>query len=236
MKGLIVSVVDVLGIFVPGFLLLMGILLNPSVVNDILKEWSNWPQLLKAVGENLSVIGILVAIISYVFGFIIRLFSITIMQFLTFPLWAKKLKKRARNLEAALKVALKNEEVCKGLEEEAKLRSKIEVAHNAPYFVFSKRLIQNGNSTLWTGTERMEAELRFMSGIFIPLIMLSVDGIFMSSNLGRLLSLVTGLGFLIILASFPSRRIKEVIYNYHMALIVLHYPSKSSKADNGGNA
>lgn len=227
MKGLIVSIVDVLGIFVPGFLLLIGILLFPSVANDLVKEWPTWKLLLEGVRDNFATLGILAAITSYVLGFIIRLSSISILQFLTFPFWAEKLKKRARKLEEALGVALKNDNVCQSIEAEARLRSKFEVAYNAPYFAFAKRLIQNGNPALWTGTERMEAELRFMAGIFIPLILLFIDGVRIASSSGYTLAMVSGLGVLIILQSFPTRRIREVVYNYQMALIVLHYPSAS---------
>jgi hypothetical protein len=238
MKGLVVSIVDVLGIFVPGFLLLMGIVIYiyPSIANDLLKEWPTWTLLLGGIRDNFALFGVLAAISSYVLGFIIRLCSISILQILTFPFWAEKLKKRAEKLETVIGGALNNKDVCDSLEEEAKLRPKFEVAHNAPYFAFAKRLIQNGNPTLWTGTERMEAELRFMAGIFIPLILLFIDGIRLASYSGYVLAAVSGIGVLIILQSFPKRRIREVIYNYHMALIVLHYPSKSLNAANSGDA
>jgi hypothetical protein len=236
MKGLIVSIVDVLGIFVPGFLLLIGILFFPPVANDLVKQWPSWTLLLGGIRDNFATLGILVAISSYVLGFIIRLCSISILQIITFPFWAEKLKKRAKELEKALEVALKNDTVCQSLEAEARLRSKFEVAHNAPYFAFAKRLIQNGNPSLWTGTERMEAELRFMAGIFIPLILLFFDGIRIASSSGYVLAVVSGIGILIILQFFPTRRIREVIYNYQMALIVIHYPSKLLNAGNSGDA
>jgi hypothetical protein len=240
MKGLIVSIVDVLGIFVPGFLLLIGILLFPSVARELSKEWPTSALLLAGVRDNFATLGILAAISSYVLGFIIRLSSISILQILTFPFWAEKLKKRVEKLEETLGAALKNDlgndDVCKSLKAEACLRSRFEVARNAPYFAFAKRLIQNGNPSLWTGTERIEAELRFMAGIFLPLILLFLDGVRIASNSGYALATVSGVGVLIILLSFPTRRIREVVYNYHMALIVLHYPSRSLNAANSDAA
>ncbi len=236
MKGLIVSIVDVLGIFVPGFLLLIGIVIFPSVSSDLLKEWPTWTLLLGGIRDNFAILGVLAAISSYVLGFIIRLCSISILQILTFPFWAEQLKKRVEKLETTLGKALDNIDVSESLQEEVKLRSKFEVAHNAPYFAFAKRLIQNGNPALWTSTERMEAELRFMAGIFITLILLFVDGIRIASSSGYVLAVISGIGLLIILLSFPTRRIREVVYDYHMALIVLHYPTKSLNTANSSDA
>lgn len=66
-----------------------------------------------------------------------------------------------------------------------------------------------------------------MAGIFIPLILLVIDGVGVDSYSGYVLAVVSGMGLLIILLTFPQRTLREVIYNYHMALIVLHYPFKS---------
>jgi hypothetical protein len=229
MKGLLVSIVDVLGIFVPGFLLLVGILLFPPLTYDLSKEWPTLTLLLEAIRVNFTVFAILSAISSYVLGFIIRLYSISALQLLTFPFWAKKLKSRSQGLEKALRSALNDHALCQTLEAEAAQRAKYEVANAAPYFLFAKRIIHHGNPSLWTGAERMEAELRFVAGIFVPLLVLFCDGMWMRSTFGYVLAVVSGLAAIVVLITFPTRRIREVIYDYQMALIALKYPVRGAE-------
>lgn len=227
MKGLLISIVDVLGIFVPGFLLLTGIFFFPPLVNDLFDQWPTWTTLSEAIRVNFSTIGILFAISAYVLGFIIRQCSVFTLNLLTFPWWAKQLEKRVEGLEKTLETALNNESLCESLRAEARLRSKYEIAYIAPYFPFAKRLIQNGNPSLWAGAQRYEAELRFSAGIFIPLLIFTCDGLLLKSLAGYILAMISGIGAFVVLATFPTRRIREVIYNYYMALIVLQYSTTS---------
>jgi len=233
MKGLIVSIVDILGILIPGFLLLLGILVFPPVANDLCSHWQNWSAMIAVIKDNLATIGILCAIVSYVLGFLIRLWSISILQIVTCRCWCKKLKKRATELETALTEALKNDTLTRGLKAEAGLHARCEVANVAPYFQFAKRIIQNGNPNLWAASERLDAELRFVAGIFFPLLLLAADGVKIASFAGYTLAVVSAIGALITLQQFPAGRIREVIYTYQMALIVLHYPTQSSTHSTG---
>ena len=231
MKGLLISVVDVLGIFVPGFLLLMGILLFPPLANDLLREWPTWPIILEAIRDNIWILGSLSIIVSYVLGFVIRLCSIPILHTLTKRSWAKKLSLRATVLEPSIKIALNDEELCKAIEANAQAER---ISSLAPYFHFAKRIVRSGPSVLWAESERMEADIRFAAGIFVPLLVFVVDGLWLRSLSGFVLASISSIGAFIIILTFPSRRIREVVYNYYLALIVLRYVTKlppSTRAD-----
>jgi hypothetical protein len=222
-RGLLVSVIDVLGIFVPGFLLLIGILLFPPLSSDLLKQWPTWTVLLEVFRNNIWTWVVFSAIASYVLGFIIRLCSIRLVQSITKHWWAEKLKKRAKVFEAAIKTALKDKELCETIEADAKSER---ITSLAPYFHFVKRIVRSGPPVLWAESERMEADIRFAVGIFVPLLIFVVDGLWLASLSGLILAVVSGIGAFIIIATFPSRRIREVINNYYLALVVLRYVPK----------
>lgn len=237
MKGILVTIVDVLGVFVPGFLLFIGILIFPPLVNDLFKEWPTWSVLLEVIRNNILVISTLTAVISYGLGFLLRLCSVRIMQLITWPFWTAKLEGRAKVLEVAVEAALKDKDkdICQSIREESKLHRGYELAYQAPYFHFAKRIIRGGNPGLWAEAERLEAELRFAAGIFIPLVLFAVDGFWIwrafHSFLGILIGVIASIGILIVYTTFPSRRIREVVYDYYLALIVLRYSPTSPASD-----
>lgn len=242
MKGIFVTIVDILGVFVPGFLLLIGILLFPPLFLDSfiqinINNTENKTTILCREFQNNTIIitSIIVIIFSYVLGFIIRLFSVRFMQFVTRFFWEDKLKERTEVMTKQVKKSLKNPQLCKTIEAEAKLHSNYELSEQAPYFHFAKRLIRSKNPNLWLEAERLEADVRFSAGIFIPLVLLIVDGVWFAikynNKAGVILTIFTFLIALIVLVTFPGRRIKEVVYGYYLALIVLEYPDKNSEKE-----
>jgi hypothetical protein len=232
-KGLLINIIDVLGIFVPGFLLLIGILLFPPLANDLLKEWPTFTILLEAIRNNIWIVASLSVIASYVLGFLIRLCSIRILHTLTKRSWAEKLRLRTTVIEPTIKSALNDEELCKAIEANAKAER---ISSLAPYFHFAKRIVRSGPPVLWAESERMEADIRFAAGIFVPLLVFIVDGLWLWSLSGSVLAAISGVGAFVIIVTFPSRRIREVVYNYYLALIVLRYVAKLPASTRGDAA
>ncbi len=239
MKGILITVVDVLGIFVPGFLLFVGIIICPPLSIELSNLAVKFPHLPDEIVKNFTLILVLAAIISYVLGFLIRLCSIGMIHIFTKAFWTEKLGRQAAVLEKHILAALNDEALCDSLKIEAGFYNKYTLNYQAPYFGFVKRIIKMGNPTLYSEAERLEAEIKFSTGIFVPLLLFVTDGIWIWYSFGLIsgfvISMTAFLGVLIILLTFPNRRIKEVTYTYYLALILLQYGpsllSMGQKAD-----
>src|SRR5690349_3604318 len=136
MKSIFVSIIDILGIFIPGFLLLLGVALFPFALGYSVQLDSICPKLGEVSRANTVAIGIILAIISYVFGFIIRLYSTTIIHFLTKRWWAEKLESRTQLLNDVIENCLKYPELCSALKKisENSRNDRTSSSAYAPYF------------------------------------------------------------------------------------------------------
>jgi hypothetical protein len=225
MKSLVVSVVDVLGIFVPGFLLLIGILLLPVALGYSSLYKIAWQATPESMRTNLVGIGIIVVTLSYVMGFVIRMCAILILQELTKKWWGRMLTQKANALTPILESCLDYPDLCTALKESFGTSTMGHLTQYAPYFSFAKRIIRNANAALWADAERLEAELRFSAGLFIPFCLLSIDGLFLIGHqpFGWILLATSLIGGSITLVTFPRRRMREVLHVYTMAIITLRY-------------
>jgi hypothetical protein len=230
-KSLVVSIVDVLGIFIPGFLLILGIILLPISLGHASSYKLAWQATPDALRTNLVGIGVLVAILAYAFGFVLRLCAISILQFLTKRWWASRLTKKAEVLNPILEECVNNQKLCEGLKDIYGNTSMGHVAGYAPYFNFAKRIIRNGNPQLWPDAERLEAELRFSAGLFIPFFVLMINGLFLIKHppFGWILFVFATAGCIVLLITFPRRRIREILHVYIMAIITLSYKSENAQ-------
>jgi len=237
MKSLVVSIVDVFGIFIPGFLLLLGIILFPVAIGygeSYKNLFQATPEVIRA---NTAGIGAVLVIISYATGFLVRLGSVGLLHLLTSKWWGAKLAKQGELLGPIFEECLNYPELCAALKEAYGSRSPGPHIHGyAPYFNFAKRIVRNGSTALWTDAERLEAELRFSTGLFVPLCVLAIDGLFFirSAPFGPMLTVFSLLGCFVILYTFPRRRIREVQHIYTTAIITLRYKpaATANKVDN----
>lgn len=233
MNRLSVTIVDILGVLVPGAVLLFGCLLvipAPAPNHTSTGTFAESIQLL----SNPWVAGGVWLVAAYVLGFLLRLISIPLMNILTKHRWAPKLKKEADTLDEVFEEAVANQKLSKSLKELSKLYGVRDPGHYAPYFHFAKRLVRK-NPDMWTEAERLEAEIRFAAGLFLPFLLLLIDGISLgTAHLGAWVLMVIGtLGAGIVAFAFPSRRVKEVLYNHFLALAILLDPVHRSKPAQG---
>jgi hypothetical protein len=177
MPTFLVTVVDLLGVFVPGFVMLVAMLLVPSALGV-------HPRLVEVlpdpVGSNVWILGGTYAITAYILGLLVRLVS-----------------------------------------------DKYDPDRYAPYFHYAKRVVRR-EPAMWAEAERLEAEVRFAAGLFLPLVLLVLDGVLLSlwrhQTAGWWLSAAAGTGVVAVLWAFPSRRSREVLYNQFLALAALPSP------------
>src|SRR5262245_43205857 len=221
MKSIFVSIVDVLGIFIPGFLLLLGIVLIPissGHSQSYKMVWQLTPELVRA---NTTGLAVTIAIASYAVGFIIRLASIGLLNNLTKRWWAAKLTKQAETLSRILEECLNYPELCAALKDVYGSHSVGHVSGIAAYVNFAKRIVRNGNPVLLADAERLEAEMRFSAGLFIPFCVLAFNGLLSvrSGHFGWMLLVISLCSCSIILYTFPRRRIREVLHVYTMAIV-----------------
>jgi hypothetical protein len=231
MNRLSVTVIDVLGLLVPGFVFVIGIALTP-----IPSAWLE--PLSKALHDRLPLLtnpwvagGSWLAI-AYVLGFLMRLTSITIMNRLTVHRWKPRLEREAAAVDELFAELIANSRLTESLKRLASLCSERDPARYAPYFHFAKRLIRTNND-LWAEAERLEAEVRFSAGLFFPFVVLALDGVLgfflgFSRPAASILILVGVAGVVIIIQSFPSRRAKEFLYDQFLALVMLRQGMPSS--------
>jgi hypothetical protein len=235
MKSLVVSIVDVLGIFIPGSLLFVGIMLLPIALGYTDAYKAAWQATPEATRTNVAGLGVIVVIISYATGFVIRLCAINLLQRITKPWWVRTLSKKSEALNPVFEACLDYPELCTALKDVYVTASMGHITGYAPYFSFAKRIIRNGNTPLWSDAERLEAETRFSAGLFIPFCVLAINGLLLIRHqpFGWILTVTSLFGCLVILLTFPRRRIREVLHIYTMAIVTLRYKpaNPSSKAE-----
>lgn len=223
MNRLTVTIVDILGVLIPGLVLLFGCILAPipfawvRPLNDTLLQ--RLPVL-----ENTWVAGGCWLAIAYTLGFVIRLGSIGIMARLTRRRWESHLERQSAVLEKVLEASLANPGLAASLHALVPMYGKDNVGRHAPFFHFAKRLIRT-DPDLWVEAERFEAEVRFAAGLFIPLLLLGIDGVVLAfTTPGGWILIIAGFGGAAILFStFAARRTKEVLYDHFLALVILSY-------------
>lgn len=222
MKNLFLTIVDILGIFVPGILLLAGLLLFPGVLTS-LSSGNLQADLSHFIEANRISIAVAGSIVAYVLGFLVRLWSIGLLEWITRTKWTKMLQEKVPYLEKPLEKAVGDADFQAALQSLASTYKATDLTPHAPYFHFAKRLVRANNSGLWADAERMEAELRFAAGLCIPFCLFIFDGLFFPKPFGYVLSVISLCGLAAVIARFPSRRVKEVLMDYLLALIVLKY-------------
>ncbi|HEU0300181.1 MAG TPA: hypothetical protein VFR37_12020 [Longimicrobium sp.] len=238
MKGLLVTIVDVFGILVPGSLILCALLAFPPVAEELLDGSAEWASGLKLVDPVITyTIG---AILACAIGFINRLWAVRLCQFLTSRVWVHKLEARARNLNSSIARYLKDDDLEGDLCKVAESLEPLEVGRHATYFHYAKRLVRGSSPALWAEAERLEAEIRFTAGLLLPFTLLTIDGIYAAISTASLLAggfaLVAFAGAAAALSAFPSRRLREVLYVYLMAIIVLkHEQVRAAPVDNSSS-
>lgn len=176
MPTFVVTIVDLLGVFVPGFLMLVAMLLVPAALGVHLRLVEVLPD---PAGSNVWILGGTYAITAYILGFLVRLYSINIMNVLTLHRWADQIKTQAAVLEPALTAAFANKQLTESLKTLAKGVDKCDPGRYAPYFHYAKRVVRR-EPAMWTEAERLEAEVRFAAGLFLPLVLLVLDGALLS--------------------------------------------------------
>jgi hypothetical protein len=223
MKSIFVSIVDVLGIFIPGFLLLLGIVLIPISAGHSQSYKMVWQLTPELVRTNATGLAVTVIIASYAVGFIIRLASMGLLQTLTKKWWAARLTKQAEALHPVFEECLNYPELCSALKDAYGSQSMGHITGYAAYFSFAKRIIRNGSPSLWAEAERIEAEMRFSAGLFIPFCALALNGLLSirSGHFGWMLLVLSLCSCFIILYTFPRRRIREILHLYTMAIVTL---------------
>jgi len=228
MNRLSVTIIDILGVLVPGAALLLGLLLFPFPQLDRSSINSALSDRIELFG-NPWVAGACWLSVAYVLGFLIRLVSIRIMNYFTWWKWGPTLSDDSKALEASFDEALHNPTLAAGLRQLAKRCDKRDPGQYAPFFHFAKRIVR-GSPDFWNEAERLEAEVRFAAGLFIPFVVFAADGVArkLATPAAWLLLIAGVIGAVTILLTFPSRRAKEVLYNQLLALAVLLYQAEPS--------
>jgi hypothetical protein len=231
MNRLSVTVVDLLGMLVPGVVLLVAFFLLPTGLAPL-------PEIVGLRVSDLEilddswVVGVLCLATAYVLGFLLRQLAIPVMQAITKERWTHHLRREAEILGPSLEAALGDESLVKSLRELAEI-NKRDPGHHAPFFHLVKRLIRQ-HPELWVEVERLEAEIRLLAGLFLPFLLLLLDGLlcFIAGQAGwwTLMALGAG-GAGVILYVFPGRRVKEVRHAYFLALVALKFPATKNGAD-----
>lgn len=225
MNRLSVTIVDILGVLVPGAVLLVGCLFIPPPLAPI-------PALTGLVGKPIQplsnpwVAGGLWLAAAYVSGFLLRLISIPLMNRVTKHWWVPKLKDEADTLDQILEEAIANPKLSTSLKELSKLYGERDPCRYAPFFHFAKRLVRK-HPDMWAEAERLEAEIRFAAGLFLPFLLLLIDGLLLRpthKSSAWVLVIIGALGAGLVLFAFPSKRVKEVLYNHFLALAILLDP------------
>lgn len=253
-KNLYVTTVHVLGIFVPGLLLACGILTIPAVrdelfVSQVSEDSSigapsvdqtdavtNRPKLLgspflfpnvrDSVGFYIALV-----VVAYVIGFILRLFSIRLLEVTTVLFWGRRLRRIVTLLEPSLKSLLRDDVLYGALaaasEAETRFGTERTSSHRyAPHFAFLSRLVRTAGSEFRSEREHLEAEIRLAAGLVAPLALwwyLAISTL--HDAVMFVVLVVTSIGLITIIVRFPERRVHEVLYTYYLALIVLRKES-----------
>ncbi|MEO8382953.1 MAG: hypothetical protein ABI779_25070 [Acidobacteriota bacterium] len=216
------TIVDFMAFLVPGVVLLFGLTLAP-VPDDWLAPLSQTFSARIPLLNNPWAAGGCWILSAYVLGFLLRLVSLELMNVLTSHKWVGRVSHQASELSKILELAINDEHLATALKAVSKLSDGRGVSECAPYFHFAKRVIRT-RPELWVEAERLEAEVRLAAGLFIPFIVLVIDGVVRISHgvASALVLLLVGLaGATIVFHTFPERRIKEVLYDQLLAIIAL---------------
>jgi hypothetical protein len=164
---------------------------------------------------------------AYVLGFLLRLRSIGFLNWLTWRRWSTLLQSETKELEKVFESAVANPTLIASLKSIAGLCGHRDPIRCAPYFYFAKRVVRS-YPELWTEAERLEAEVRFAAGLFLPFLVLAFDALLRGlTTTGAWVLLAIGVGgATVVLTAFPPLRIKEIIYVHYLALVVLLYPKQ----------
>jgi hypothetical protein len=225
MNRLAVTIVDILGVLVPGVVLLAGCALAPVPIAPISATGNMIPGLQSLVA-NSWVVGGGCLVAAYILGFLLRLVSIRLMNMLTHRFWSGRLEKEAKALEEVFDSALANPALSRSLKELSGGYPPRDPGRYAPYFHFARRLVRT-NPQMWAEAERLEAEVRLAAGLFIPFLVVSLVVIwrwFASKPAPWTFAAASAAGAATVLAAFPSRRCREVLYDQMLALTILLYP------------
>lgn len=227
MNRVSVTIVDVMAFLVPGVVLLFGLLLMPvpeawlTPLNDSLL--ARIPLL-----RTPWAAGACWVLAAYVLGFLLRLVSIQCMNLLTSRRWVARVELQATQLAETLRALINDPPFMAALDTIARSGDKRGVSACAPYFSYAKRVIRT-RPELFVEAERLEAEVRFAAGLFIPFVVLAIDGgMRIPQHLAAALVLLTiGVaGALTVFRTFPERRVKEVFYDQLLAVIALRQPAE----------
>src|SRR5262249_32283076 len=156
--------------------------------------------------------------------------SISVINRFTWKQWSVQLARQAKALDAVLEEAIANPRLVESLKELAANAGERDPGRYVPYFHFAKRLLRR-TPQLWEEAERLEADVRFAAGLFMPFILLAIDGILGGLFHGLLtpaawILLFAGtIGAILVLRALPSRRTREILYDQFLALCVLKYPT-----------
>lgn len=221
-KSLAITIVDVIGVFFPGLLFVTAVAIllgtgSPAagfVPLDIAARLPQW----------LQISGLIVVV--YVLGFLMRLGSLRALQRLTSPFWEPPLTRAAGRLEQTMRACIGDSGLSEALVEMGRRREyRSDVAASAPFFHFAKRIVRLRAPRLWPEAQRLEAEIRFAAGLLVPLLLFAIDAAVVPGPLlFRLLVLGVSLGGIaVIVTTFPSKRIREVINIHFLAIIALRY-------------
>jgi hypothetical protein len=229
MQRLSVTIVDFMAVLIPGVAFLFGVVIapwQPAWVSSM-ASLARIPLL-----NNDWAAAACWAMTAYILGFMLRLISIELMNRLTARRWTSRLRAQIGELEPSLARAINDEMLVKALQKISSERDRRGVGACAPYFHFAKRIVRT-EPELWVEAERLEAEVRLAAGLFVPFSLFAFDGglrYIMGSDPTDLSLVALGLtGAATIYFAFPERRVKEVLYDYLLALVALRRQSMSDK-------
>jgi hypothetical protein len=140
--------------------------------------------------------------------------------------WAPRLKAEADTLDEVFEEAIANPKLSMSLKELSKLYGERDPGRYAPFFHFAKRLVRK-HPDMWAEAERLEAEIRFAAGLFLPFLLLFIDGLLLGpthKSSAWVLVVIGAFGASLMILAFPSKRVKEVLYNHFLALAILLDP------------
>lgn len=224
MNRVSVTIVDFMAFLVPGVVLLFGLVLVPipdawiAPLNDSVLQ--RMPLL-----NNPWAAGGCWILSAYVLGFLLRLISIELMNLLTSHRWVSRVRSQASELSEALEAAIGDPKLTTAIKAVSGLGDGRGVSSCAPYFHFVKRIIRT-RPELWVEAERLEAEVRLVAGLFLPFVVIAVDGVLRIPQgiaPAAVLLITGGAGATVVFRTFPDRRVKEVLYDQLLALIALRW-------------
>jgi hypothetical protein len=222
--GIFVTLVDVVGVLVPGLVLLLGIALLPPVAHELkascLLSWLQYP--LEHCCWLLAIAGLTAG---YIVGFMIRLFSTKLLQFLCWRSLQEGAKKAVNYVEPLLEAALGDKQLSSAIRatlptERPGPLGKYHHSRYAPFFDLARHLVRASGSSLWAQAERREVDVRLMTGLLVPLTLLALDGVLYVAQgwvaFGLCLTPMSVIAIILIAYRFPRYRAREA-FDVYMA-------------------